>query len=303
MRAATKHVFEQGPVIASMFRTGMMALRQQQKGGAAPTTPGPVLTATVPPRSPTLINDYIRHVGGSPSWYRGVVPPHLYPQWGFPLMARTLETVPYDLLKVLNGGASMEIKHPIPAGEKLHLKAWLHEIDDDGRRALINQRLVTGTDSVPEALVCNMYAFVPLGGGGGDDKKKKKKKERPRVPVDAREVGRWSLGPKAGLDFALLTGDFNPVHWVRPYAKAAGFRSTILHGYATLARAVETLNRTVFAQDPSLLTSIDVRFTKPLVLPAKVGVYVDGGDISVGTAPGGPAFLTGRFTTKEPRSE
>ena len=38
-----------------------------------------------------LIRDYIRHVGGDPAWYRGRVPPHFFPQWGFPLGARALE--------------------------------------------------------------------------------------------------------------------------------------------------------------------------------------------------------------------
>ncbi len=296
MGASIAHVLEQGPVIASMVRTGVLALKSQRSGGSMPAIPGPELTATVPPRSQKLINDFVRHVGGSPSWYRGVVPPHLFPQWGFPLLARTLEGVPYDLLKVLNAGCSMEIKAPIPVGEPLHMKAWLQDIDDDGRRAIIHQRLITGTASVPEALACSMFVLVPLGGGKGE----KKKKERPRVPVEAREVGRWKLGPNAGRDFAVLTGDFNPVHWVRPYAKAAGFRSTILHGYGSLSRTVETLNRTLWAQDPRRLASIEMRFTKPLLLPAKVGVYVGyDGDVTVGTAPGGPAFATGRFTTKE----
>ncbi len=103
---------------------------------------------------------------------------------------------------------------------------------------------------------------------------------------------------------ALLTGDVNPVHWLRPYARAAGFKSTILHGFSTLARSVESLHRARFAGDIDRLASIEVRFTRPLVLPARVRLFVsrppedapDAWGISVGRAPGAPAFMIGHFT-------
>ena len=98
--------------------------------------------------------------------------------------------------------------------------------------------------------------------------------------------------------FAQLSGDFNPVHWVRPVARMSGFRSTILHGYATLARCIETMNRGLFSGRPGRLAAIEVRFVRPLVLPARPGVFVDdAGGVFVGSAPGGPAFLTGTFMT------
>jgi len=115
------------------------------------------------------------------------------------------------------------------------------------------------------------------------------------VPVDAREIAFFKLKPDAGLDFAKLTGDFNPVHWVPRWAKAFGFRNVILHGFGTMARAIEALNRGLLAGDVDALQEIDVRFTRPLVLPARVGVYVRENKIWVGDAPGGPAYLEGSF--------
>jgi len=40
----------------------------------------------------------------------------------------------------------------------------------------------------------------------------------------AHEIGWWSIRPNDAVDFAVLTGDFNPVHWLPAYARAAGFR-------------------------------------------------------------------------------
>jgi acyl dehydratase len=115
------------------------------------------------------------------------------------------------------------------------------------------------------------------------------------VAGNARELSRFRLSANAGLAFALLTGDLNPVHWLRPYACAAGFDGTILHGFATLARVVEALQLTLFGGRTDRLKVIDVRFTRPLCLPAEVGLYLAGDELSVGTEPGEPAYLTGTF--------
>jgi len=288
-------MLKQGRVVSALLRTAAIASRTNPD--APIHTPGPEYSETVPARSSKLIADYVRHVGGSPSAYRRSVPAHLFPQWGFPVMSKTLAGLPYDLKAVLNGGCRMQINAPIPAGEKLHLTARLVEVDDNDRRAVLKQRLVTSTDSAPEAMVADIYIIVPHRRGG----KKGPKKAPVTVPLDAREVARWKLKPTAGRDFAILTGDINPVHWIGPYARMAGFKACILHGYSTLARAIESMNKNLWSGDISRLQTIDVRFTKPLVLPAEVGVYVTSdGNLTVGGAPGGAAFLTGEFTTRTP---
>src|SRR5690606_36198124 len=111
--ASLKHLHHQGPVIASLGKTALAALRQSRGGGpapgAAPTTPGPLFEATIPPRSPDLVRAYLREVGGDPGAWRGALPPHMFPQWAFPLAARTLEGLSYPLLKIMNGGCRLEI--------------------------------------------------------------------------------------------------------------------------------------------------------------------------------------------------
>jgi len=297
MGVSPSHILRQRAVIATLIRTAGQAMRERPS--SAPETPSLEVSSVVAPRSQALIDDYIRHVGGSTSAYRGTVPPHLFPQWGFPLIARTLDAIPYDLTRVLNGGVRMEIKGDIPVGEPLHLSACLEEIDDNGSRAVLKQRLTTGTASEPELLVAYLYAIVPLPKKG----EKKKTRERPRVPAEDREIGAWRLGPRAGWEFAVLTGDFNPVHWVPPYAKMAGFKSTILHGFSTLARSIETLNNHVWSGDRRRLKTVDVRFVKPLLLPNRVHVFHGPGRFSVGDAPGGPAYLTGEYTSENPNHE
>jgi acyl dehydratase len=294
MPVATRHVFHQRKVLGALVRTAAAAARTRPTEPVP--TPGPEITEDIPARSAKLVSDYIRHCGGSTSSYKKVVPAHLFPQWGFPLMSRTLHDVSYDLRRVLNGGCRIEIHEPLLAGERLHLRARLEDIDDNDRRAVIKQHLVTGTQHNPNAMEAWIYAIVPKKRTG----KKGPKKARPQVPLDAQEIARWRLGPKAGLEFAILTGDFNPVHWVPQYARMAGFKNTILHGFSTLARAIESLNANVWSGDTRKLHTIDVKFVRPVILPSEVGVFIRGdGELAVGSAPGGPAYLTGTFTTRD----
>lgn len=300
MPVPNRYLLHQGPVISALLRAAMGASKNKGGSQAQPQVPGPEQRVVLPPRPKDLVRDYVRHVGGEPSAYRNELPPHLFPQWVFPLVTESFQGLPYPMKKALNGGCRIEMNAPIPGNEPLEVQGRLESIDDDGRRAILQHRSVTGTSSQPEALVAYFHAIVPLGGGKSKDKgngaPKKPKAEKPRVPEDAREIARWKIGAKAGREFAKLTGDINPIHWVPPAARAAGFRNVILHGFSTLARAMEGLNRGLFAGDVHAIRAMEVRFTRPLVLPAQVGLYARGdSEVYVGDAPGGPAYLRGTF--------
>jgi hypothetical protein len=300
MSVSLKFIRYQGPVLRGMGEAAVGALKQRLgkngKTGGTPTLPGPEHHLTVSPRPAELVNAYLRWVGGDPASYKGRVPAHLFPQWGFPLTGKMMDGLSYPMLAAMNGGCKLTINGTLPAGEPLEVTGRLDAVDDNGQRAILDQRVVTGTKSNPEAVVAHLYVFVPLKRDDkANGKANGKAKDKARVPVDAREIAFFKLGAKAGLDFAKLTGDFNPVHWVPRWAKAFGFRNVILHGFGTMARAIEALNRGLFAGDVTALAEIDVRFTRPLVLPARVGVYVRGDKVWVGDAPGGPAYLEGTF--------
>lgn len=119
------------------------------------------------------------------------------------------------------------------------------------------------------------------------------------VPPQARQLAVLHLDGAAGLDFAKLTGDFNPIHWLPAYARASGFRSPILHGFSAFARAVEALTRGPLGGDPGRLRRAEARFVRPLPLPAEVGVYADdaAGAFFVGDAAGAGAYLEGTWTS------
>lgn len=294
MAVQTRHILEQGPVIAGLGRTMLGVVAQQIKGKSneKPALPGTVFTETVAPRTDALVDSYIDVTGGKRSNYGSVVPAHMFPQWAFPLSGRTLEVVPYPLQKVMNGGCRLEINGVIPRGERLRTQAQLVDIDDNGRRAVLKQRIVTGPESDPAALVAYFFPIVPLKGGKKDGGEKAKLE----VPAGAREIGRFEAKNDAGLEYACVSGDFNPIHWIPGYAKASGFKNTILHGFATMSRAIEILTATELGGDPTRLRVWDCQFTKPLVLPNSAGVYVTADkQIFVADRPDGSVFLKGTY--------
>jgi hypothetical protein len=308
MTVSTRHILHQGPVIAALGRTALFAMRQRLGGAAAscgpPVTPGPEIDKSRPPLPRELIDDYVVHVGGDPHVYRDEVPPHLFPQWCMPALARTLEGLPYPLLRAVNGGCRVSVRGRIPDREPLEVRARLQSIDATERRAVLHQHVTTGARSHPDALAIDFYTIVPFAkrrGRAMDAGAKAEgslEKERARVPRDAREIHRTHRHKDAGLTFAKLTGDFNPIHWLTPYARASGFPNVIQHGFASLALCWEALAKQCLGGDVHAIETFDVKLSRPLVLPREVGIYVLGHEIFVGDAPGELAYLTGSFQAR-----
>lgn len=301
MAFISRHILSQTAVIGGIVKLVWQSKKNKGKNGDFQKGNGQEFNETVSPRANTLINDYIKHTGGNISFYRGIIPFHFFPQWSFPIMSKTLENLPFNLLKVINGGCKITINHQIPRGVPLHLRAQLTDLDANEKRVIMVQRLITETEETPEACIVEQTVFIPLSKKHINDResKKKKIKEKARVSLNAREVGKFRVHKRSGLEFALLTGDINPLHWFPLYARGAGFKSSILHGFSSLARTIEILNRNVFSGDVSALKEISIKFTKPVPLPGEARVFIDNeGGLFTGVAPGGPVFLMGTYQTK-----
>jgi len=69
--------------------------------------------------------------------------------------------------------------------------------------------------------------------------------------------------------YAGASGDFNPIHWNEPFAKAVGLPDVISHGMFTMARIGQFV--TDWAGDPGSVKRFKTRFTSPVVVPNDAG--------------------------------
>lgn len=284
-----RHLVHHREMIAALGGAATDALRQRfnrARIGALPV-PGPEISLRVPAPSASLIEDFVRNVAGDRAADAGQVPPMLFPQWGLPAALRALRGSGFPVLKILNGGCRLEVNAPLRRGQDLTVRARLSSVRGDDRRSVLCQRIVTAQDGV-DALVAEVHGILR---GSNQELARAKPHEAETVPASARLLEEWSLARDAGLTFALLTGDVNPLHWLAPYARWMGFRATLLHGFAVMARVYAGLTR---AHAPRRLRLLDVRFVRPLLLPAQVSLYVEGERVFVATRGAAP-YLTGSF--------
>ena len=82
---------------------------------------------------------------------------------------------------------------------------------------------------------------------------------------DVAASAEWRLGGDLGRRYAGVSGDRNPIHMHSLTAKPLGFPAAIAHGMWTKARALAALESRL----PESF-EVDVRFRKPILLPARV---------------------------------
>lgn len=90
----------------------------------------------------------------------------------------------------------------------------------------------------------------------------------PSPSIDITEAEKsypWSLGANLGIEYAKVSGDFNPIHLHTIGAKLLGFPKHLIHGWYSLSRAIAPIQSSL--KGPHELF---VSFKKPLFLPGKV---------------------------------
>ena len=80
------------------------------------------------------------------------------------------------------------------------------------------------------------------------------------------DVVTWQLAANKGREYALASGDFNPIHLYSLTARVMGFKRQIMHGMWSKSRALAHL----LPVDCHWPVSIEVAFKLPIFLPATV---------------------------------
>jgi acyl dehydratase len=149
---------------------------------------------------------------------------------------------------------------PIGSGEKLDLTVRATPLEDHpkGRRFTIVSEARVGDELVWEDFSTNLRR----GKGSGEHER--------RDEPELQQAAVWTVPGDTGRRYAEVSGDRNPIHMHDLSAKLFGFPRAIAHGMWTKARCLAALEGRL----PDSFT-VDVRFAKPILLPAKVSLWTD----------------------------
>lgn len=87
----------------------------------------------------------------------------------------------------------------------------------------------------------------------------------PLQPGDVVATSRYPIQRINLVMYAGASGDFNPIHWNERIATGVGLPNVIAHGMFTMSQAARAV--TDWLGDSTLIDSIGVRFSAPVVVP------------------------------------
>jgi acyl dehydratase len=209
----------------------------------------------IPAPSAKLVSCYTAWCGAGDR-YKNMLPPHMFSQWALPVAAEIIGQSRYRIAGIINQGVTMRINGELPRGVPLLVSAKLASLEEKDGRARLSVELTNGTAQQPDAIIGTLHTTFILS----KVKKDAVKKEGPEPRWST--VGTWRAAADDGLKFALLTGDFNPIHWIGIAGKLSPFGRKVLHGFGMFVRSYEVL------ANKNQIGEIDVRFIKPVPLPS-----------------------------------
>jgi acyl dehydratase len=178
--------------------------------------------------------------------------------------AAALRGVPgLDPARVVHGEQGLAVHRTLPTSGALLSETVIDGVHDKGSGALIT--LTTEARDAADGqplFTSRIGAFVRgwggFGGEGGPSARHRPPKGEPTATV------RYVTTRDQALLYR-LSGDLNPLHSDPVFAARAGYPRPILHGLCTLGFAGRALVAALCDGDPTRATSIEGRFTSPVV--------------------------------------
>lgn len=171
-----------------------------------------------------------------------------------------------DWVKILHAEQDLVIHGPLPATGTLRGEYEVLGVEDkgEGRGALLHQikRLYNNDDGTFLATVRSTLFMRGDGGQGGFGETTSAPESIPDGEPDT--VVEIATLPRQALIYR-LSGDYNPIHVDPDLAAKAGFDMPILHGLCTHGVATRAILRAYCGNDTTKLTSMFVRFSKPVM--------------------------------------
>lgn len=211
---------------------------------------------------------------------RDALPPTYPHVLAFPLHMAVMSdgSFPFGAVGLVHVANRIAVRRPIAIGEELTIRVRPTPLQPHpkGRTFSLETEVLSGESVVWDATSTMLRRGKPSAGAETPAESAESSAERDKtrtqpegeefgVGEDVRASAEWRLGGDLGRRYASVSGDRNPIHMHSLTAKPLGFPSAIAHGMWTKARALAALEGRL----PQSFEA-DVRFRKPILLPARV---------------------------------
>lgn len=147
---------------------------------------------------------------------------------------------------------------PIRAGDILQVRTTIEQVDlDDSGHNFTLAIALSNQNSQPAAEVRSTMFIRKTGTGA---KAVEETAERGEIVAE----GVSEVDEDQPARYAQASGDYNPIHLNREFARQAGFAGVVLHGMCTMAMAAKVVLDGVAGGDPDRLKRIKVQFSRPV---------------------------------------
>jgi acyl dehydratase len=206
----------------------------------------------------------------------------------------------FDPAAFVHAEQAFTLHKPLPTAGTSRSVSKVTGMYDKGSAALVVTESAAVDAATGEPLVTTRGSIFIRGEGGfGGDRGPSPDWAMPDGAPDEQVTYRTRI------DQALLyrlTGDRNPLHSDPKFAARGGFDRPILHGMCTYGFTGRALLHAVCGSDPARFTSMECRFTKPVMPGDELTISVWSGSGPAGTAyfrttsNGAPVIDRGRLT-------
>jgi len=207
---------------------------------------------------------------------RDTLPPTYPHMLAFPLQMAVMSdgSFPFGAVGLVHVENSIAQKRPIGIDEEMTIRVRPSKLQPHpkGKTFSLETEVLAGGEVVWES--ASTMLRRGRGSSNGENAApsaiRKDKRSQPggdfeSLGADARPSAEWKLPGDLGRRYAGVSGDRNPIHMHSLTAKPLGFPGAIAHGMWTKARALAQLE----SELPDSF-EVEVRFRKPVLLPARV---------------------------------
>jgi hypothetical protein len=194
---------------------------------------------------------------------RDQLPPTYPHMLAFPLHMAVMSdgSFPFGAVGLVHVENSIVQKRPIGIDEEMTIRVSPTKLQPHPKGKTFSLETEVFVDG--EAVWQSTSTMLRRGKSNGDAGKQEKGFES--LPADAPANAEWKLDGGLGRRYGGVSGDRNPIHMHSLTAKPLGFPGAIAHGMWTKARTLAQLESKL----PERF-EVEVRFRKPILLPAKV---------------------------------